>query len=568
MTQAVTDKKSSLVTSVATVGFLTMLSRVLGFVRDMLVTALFGGGWVMDAFIIALKIPNLFRRLFGEGAFSIAFVPVYSRLLYVGKTGKNRHISSANLQKAQHYAGNVFVLMCCFLGGLLLLFEIAMPLIVMLIAPGFVDHPTLFDHVVMLSRLTTPYLPFICLVALLGGVLNSLDRFGALAATPMIFNICLIVTILAIAPWAGNMMSNAQDYILFSYALALAVSVSGLVQLMWMFWQLKKTGIKLPLTKPQVTPEIKDLGRLMTPALLSHGVMQLNLLIDTLMASFLIQGSISYLFLADRLTQLPLGVIGVALSTAILPKLSRALGQQDEQTARTIQSQAFAIAGLLTLPSAMGLFILHKPIVSVLFERGAFDRVDSLATAGALQIFALGLPAFVLSKILTTSYYARQDTKTPLLFALVAMGVNIVCALIFITELAHIGLALATVIAGWVNTMMLGIGLYRHHGQYLQRETLMRWASQITACLGMAAILWLMLTFMSVPILTAYLSAVLPSLVQDVYFISLIEIVWLFFSVVLAVISYLILAFLTGGLRRIDFVMIKRRASTMRQTSD
>lgn len=555
----VKSRRSPLVKAVATVGGLTMLSRIFGFLRDMLIAALFGGGWIFDAFIIALKIPNLFRRLFGEGAFSIAFVPAFSRILYAGQKDGDKVISADNLHKAQNYAGNVFVLMCLFLGGLLILFEIFMPIIVMIIAPGMIDDPKLFDHVVALSRLTAPYLPFICLVAMLGGVLNSFDRFGAMAATPVMFNICLILTVLAIAPWAGNLLSGDIDPLYLGYILAGAVSVSGVIQLIWMIWQLKRGHIQLPLRKPRMTPETKDLGRVMTPALLSHGVMQLNLLVDTMIASFLIEGSISYLFLADRLTQLPLGVIGVALSTAILPKLSRALGENDHIASQNIQSQAFAIAGLLTLPAAAGLFMLHDPIVSVLFERGAFDAADSQATAGALQIFALGLPAFVLSKILTTSYYARQDTKTPLKLGVVAMGINIVCALSFISSFGHIGLAMATVIAGWLNAAMLAIGLYRTHGQTFQKQTILRWLGQISACFGMAAILWLLSQYASAAILLDISQSHLRDVTAWIAFASWVEIFWLGLAVGVGGLSYLGLSFLTRGLRRSDLAMIRRR---------
>ncbi len=426
--------------AVASIGGFTMLSRIAGFVRDMVTAAILGTGPVADAFLIAFKLPNFFRRLFAEGAFNQAFVPLFAGALHEG--GKEAALRFAREAQAALLA----LLLPIF--ALMMLF---MPWVVAALAPGIYSDKATYELAVELSRIAFPYLLFISLVSLQGGVLNSLDRFGHAAAAPILLNLTLIAAALgltAFVPTAGH-------------ALAWGVFAAGVLQYLWLAVACARAGMPLTPILPRFTPRVRNLLLLATPAALGSGLQQINSMLDVVWASFLPSGSIAYLYYADRINQLPLGVVGVAIGTALLPLLSRQIRAGSHDAALANQNRAIEFALLLTLPATAGLVALHEPIIRVLFERGAFDAVSTAATANALAAFATGLPAFVLIKVLIPGFSARRDTKTPLYIVAVSIVANIALNLALIGPLRHVGIALASSISGWLNVMLMGFILHR-----------------------------------------------------------------------------------------------------------
>jgi putative peptidoglycan lipid II flippase len=430
----------ALLRSVATIGGYTLLSRVLGFVRDVLIAAYLGAGPVADAFFVAFKLPNFFRALFAEGAFNAAFVPLYSE--YLTRQGR-----AAALAFAERALAALLAALLVFVA----LAQVFMPWLMLGLAPGFVDRPTTFDLAVAFTRITFPYLLLISLVSLLGGVLNSVGRFAAAAAAPVLLNLTLIAALLGLTP----LLSTP------GHALAAGVTLSGIVQFLWLIWACGRAGIFLRLPRPHLTPEVKRLLRLILPAALGAGVVQVNLVIGVILASLLPTGSISYLFYADRLNQLPIGVVGVAVGTALLPLLSRQIAAGEQRAAAASQNRAVELALLLTLPATAALMAVPHELVSVLFERGAFGAAASTATAAALTAYAAGLPAYIMVRALAPGFYARHDTATPVRIAVLCIGVNLAVALALMPLLAHVGLALATAVSAWLNAVLLGTLLWR-----------------------------------------------------------------------------------------------------------
>src|SRR6516162_829422 len=430
----------ALLRSVATVGSYTLVSRLFGFLRDILTAAILGAGPVADAFFVAQRLPNLFRSLFAEGAFSAAFVPLFAGTM--AEHGK---------EAARIFAEDALAVLLAALFGFVLLGEIFMPAVMEVIAPGFSEDPGKFALAVELARITFPYLLFIALVALQGGVLNSVDRFEAAAATPILLNLFLIAALLMMDRFGWH----------DGRALAWAVTGAGLAQFLWLLSSCARAGLALRLPIPRLTPGVRRTLAVMAPGTLGSGVTQLNLLISTALASLLPTGAVSYLYYADRLNQLPLGVVGIAVGTAILPPLSRhvRLGQIAEAVAT--QNRGLEMALFLTLPAAVALALLANPILSVLFQRGAFDASDTTATAAALAAYAAGLPAFVLIKVLAPAFFARHDTATPVKVAVAAMAINLCLTLVLMRFLAHVGIALATTVAGWLNALVLLVLLIR-----------------------------------------------------------------------------------------------------------
>ncbi|MGB0670765.1 MAG: murein biosynthesis integral membrane protein MurJ [Rhodospirillales bacterium] len=461
----------NLLRAFATVGGMTMLSRILGFVRDVLVAAVLGAGPVADAFFVAFKFPNLFRRLFAEGAFSLAFVP-----LFAGK------LESRGRGAALHFAGNALGILAAALVLFTGLGQLAMPWVMRAFAPGFLDAPATFDLAVLLTRITLPYLLFISLVSLMAGVLNALGRFWAAAATPVLLNICLIGAILGLAP---HMSSPA-------HALAWGVAGAGVVQFLWMAWHLARADASLRLPWPRFDADARKLLARCVPVAIGAGIYQVNLLVDTVIASFLPSGSISYLFYADRVNQLPLGVIGVAVGTALLPLMSRQLRAGEIQAALHSQNRALEVSFLFTLPSAAALFVLAEPVIATLFQRGAFGPEETTATSAALGIYALGLPAYVLVKALAPGFYAREDTRTPMIAAGAALVVNLVLNLILMGPFLHVGIAMATVASSWLNCALLAYWLARRGHLALDKALKLRLPRMLLASLIMAGLLVLL----------------------------------------------------------------------------
>jgi putative peptidoglycan lipid II flippase len=430
----------NLVRAFTTVGGYTMLSRVLGFVRDILIAAILGAGPVADAFFVAFKLPNFFRRLFAEGAFNAGFVPLFSGLLETeGRAAAKRF--------AEQALSVLLFTLLIFVSAM----QAGMPWVMQVLAPGFVDDPDKFELAVTFTRLTFSYLLFISLVSLLGGVLNSLQRFAAVAATPVLLNVCLIVALTVAAPHLEGP----------GHALAWGVAVAGAAQFVWLIVAARRAGMILDLPFPRLTAKVRELLILMVPAALAAGVVQVNLLIDIILASLLPEGSVSYLFYADRLNQLPIGVVGVAAGTALLPMLSRQVAAGRNEEALASLNRAIELILLLALPAAAALLTIPDALIAALFERGQFGPEETRLTAYALTAYAVGLPAYVLVKVLAPAYFARRDTRTPVVYGVIAMAVNVVLNVILMQFLAHAGLALATALSAWLNVALLSRGLAR-----------------------------------------------------------------------------------------------------------
>jgi putative peptidoglycan lipid II flippase len=438
--------------NISKVGGLTLVSRVFGFVRDVLMAKFLGASLVADCFFVAFKLPNFFRRLFAEGAFNAAFVPIFNGVLGKDKTEENK-------QKAYGFAQEALGVLLPILLIFTALMQIFMPWVMIVLAPGFVSNPEKFNLAVEFTRATFPYLMMISLVSLMGGILNSIQRFAAAAAAPILLNLVLITTLLLFH----------DDELIAGVWLSRGVSVAGIVQFLWLLYALKQAGVNLRLPRPRLSPRVKELGIIMFPAALGAGAVQLNLLVDIVLASFLPEGSLSYLFYADRLTQLPIGVIGVAVGTVLLPTLSRSIAMGDVTKAAYDQNRAMESALFFTIPAAIALFILPIPLITVLFERGAFDNLATSNTAMALSAYAVGLPAYVLIKVLTPAFFARKDTKTPVKIAMFALLLNVILNLALMGPFKHVGLAAATAISAWVNVGFLYIYLKKH--EYFEMDT-------------------------------------------------------------------------------------------------
>lgn len=432
----------ALLRRVATVGGYTMISRVLGFVREILTASALGAGATSDAFFVALRLPNLFRTLFAEGAFSAAFVPLFS-----GMIAKDGH------EPAMRFAQDTFSGLLTALTLFLILGEIFTPAILHVVAPGFDADPAHFQLTVELTRITFPYLAFISLASFQGGLLNAVDRFAATAATSILLNLFLIAALLH-HPVTGQ-------------SLSWAVTVSGIAQCLWLSWSCRRAGLKLGWPRLHISPELRRLMRIMLPGVFGAGATQLNLMVSTAIASLAPVGSVSYLAYADRLNQLPLGVVGIAVATAILPTLSRHIRKGEDSAALYTQNRGLELALLLTLPAAVALMLESHAILHVLFERGKFGAHQVAEVAPTLTAYAFGLPAFVLIKVVVTDFLARQDTLTPVKIAASCMLLNIVLtvSLGLYSGLAHVGIALATSIAGWANALAL-MALSARRGQF------------------------------------------------------------------------------------------------------
>jgi putative peptidoglycan lipid II flippase len=456
--------------SVATIGGYTMASRVLGFIRDILTAAFLGAGPVADAFFVAQRLPNLFRSLFAEGAFSAAFVPLFAGMIaHDGRT------------VAKRFAEDSLAVLLTALFICVLLGEIFAPNLLDILAPGFRAEPGKFALAVGLTRITFPYLLFISLTALQGGILNSVWRFAATAATPMLLNIFLIGALVLVRPISGE-------------ALAWALSLSGFAQFLWLMVSCQRAGLGLSLPWPRLTPDVKRMLKLMLPGVFGAGVTQLNLVVSTAVASLLPTGAVSYLYYADRLDQLPLAVVGIAVGTAILPSLSSQVRLGDDEGAKQTQNRGLELALFLTLPAAVGLGVAAWPIMTVLFQRGAFGPLEANATAAALAAYAGGLPAFVLIKVMTPGFFARQDTATPVKVAVAAMATNLVLTLVLglVLPFRHVGIASATSIAGWVNALSLMVLLHRRGHFTLDARSRRIVPRIVAASIGMGVLLWLM----------------------------------------------------------------------------
>ncbi|UWQ99131.1 murein biosynthesis integral membrane protein MurJ [Rhodobacteraceae bacterium S2214] len=457
-----------------TVGLWTLLSRVLGFSRDIMMAAFLGTGPVAEAFLIALSLPNMFRRFFAEGAFNMAFVPMFSKKL---------EADDDPLTFAQDaFAGLGFILL--IFTGIAVAF---MPALVTLMAAGF-RGDVRFELAVAYGQVAFPYILFISLAALLSGVLNATGRFVAAAAAPVLLNIFFVITMLVMWVFGpATFTDGAYQFdatVGFGRALAWAVPFAGIAQVALVWVAAKRAGFPMALRMPRLTPDLKRLAIIAVPAVLAGGVLQINLLVGRQVASTF-DGAIAWLSYADRLYQLPLGVIAIAIGVVLLPDLSRRLQAGDEAGGQDAFNRASEIALALTIPAAIALIVIPIPLVSVLFERGAFTQSDTAATALAVAIYGLGLPAFVLQKALQPLFYARGDTKRPFYYALVAMVLNAVLAYGLRDYIGFIAAAVGTSLTSWAMVGQLWWGA-RGMGKSAQFDARFKrriWRIIVAACL-------------------------------------------------------------------------------------
>lgn len=432
----------SLFKSVATFGGLTLVSRVTGFLRDMVLASYLGAGAVSDAFVVAFKLPNLFRSLFAEGAFTSAFVPLFSQKLVA--EGKKRSI---------FFAAQAISVLVLFVGVFVLLFELLMPWVVEVLAPGFRSEPEKMELATQLCRITFPFLLLISLVSFQGGILNSFEKFAAPATAPIILNLMMIFSVFLFVPFTPTP----------AHGFALGITTAGLLEVFWLRYFLRRLDIKihpyLHIKKILQNPEIKTLFKRIAPGVVGAGIYQINMAVDTILVSLVGTGAISWLYYANRLQQLPLGVIGAAISVALLPILSKCLKEQQTDEARRIQDKAVEYGLLLSLPAAVLLIVLAEPIVSLLFQHGKFLPEDAVKTAYAVIAYSVGLPCYVMTKALMPNFFARGDTVTPVKYSAVVFITNLVFILLLMHTYGHIGIACATTIAAFVSLLQYVIGL-------------------------------------------------------------------------------------------------------------
>lgn len=438
-----------LLRSFATVGGWTLASRILGFVRDIMIARFLGAGAASDAFFVAFSLPNMFRRFFAEGAFNAAFVPMFARKLETDR------------DDAEHFARDAYWLMASFLIGFTLLALAAMPLLVWAMAAGFAADER-FDLAVIFGRIAFPYIFLISLTAIISGMLNATGRFAAAAAAPALLNVVFI----------GALVLGYLRGWDMGLTLAWAVPVGGVAQLVTVWLALRRAGFSLTPRWPRLTPELKRMLAIAVPAVLAGGVVQINLVVGRQVASFT-ENAISWLSYADRLYQLPLGVVGIAVGVVLLPELARRLRSDEPEQAREAFNRGMEFALALTVPASVALIVAADPLISVLFQRGAFTPDDTAATAKALAVYGLGLPAFVLHKVFQPLYFAREDTKTPFRIALVAMVVNALIAVGLMPVIGYLAAALATTLSAWAMIWLLWRGT-REMGEAVTLDTRMR----------------------------------------------------------------------------------------------
>ena len=445
----------------ATVGGLTLVSRIMGFFRDIALAGLLGAGPIAEAFVVAFRFPNLFRRWFGEGALNSAFVPLFAKRL----EGEGRE--AARSFAAEAMAGLAFILILLSAVAML-----AMPVLMYMLAPGFAATPTKFDLTVAMSRIAFPYLFCMSMVALLSGVLNSIGKFVESSAVSIVLNLTLMAA-MALAWGLGHTNDPTAGLIM-----ACGILAAGFLQLLLLVGGARKNGLLPRLQWPRWTPAVRELLRLGVPGVVAGGITQINIVIGGMIAS-LQAGAVSWLYYADRLYELPLAIVGIAIGVVLLPDISRHLRAGDQAAVLDSQNRSLEFAMLLTVPAAVALAVIPHEIIRVLFERGAFRVSDTINVANALAIFALGLPAFVMIKVFSPAFFAREDTRTPMRIAGVSLGLNTLgsIGLFFLfREIGlspHLGIAVATTIGGWLNAGLLYRAL-RRRGYFVADPRLKR----------------------------------------------------------------------------------------------
>lgn len=455
--------------AITTIGSYTALSRVLGFVRDTLMASYLGAGFMSDCFFAAFKLPNFLRRLFAEGALNAAFVPLFTTIY-------KRDGAAAALASAEQ----VVSFLVCILVILVGVVDYFSEFVITVTAPGLARNAAELNLATSYLRLVFPYILFVSLSSVLAGVLNSVGRFSVSAFAPSLLNLAMIFGMLCLGPYVPTM----------GHALSWGVFVSGILQLYLMWWGAGRAGFPLRLRIPRLSNSVRLLLKSMAPGAFGAGVMQVNLLVDLQLASLLPAGSISYLSYADRLNQLPLSLIGVTISTALLPLLSRQIQGDKGDDAMNTQNRVLEYGVLFTLPAAAALIVFAGPLIHGLFCYGSLGMDQSLAISRALCALAMGLPAYVLIKILSTGFFARHDTKTPVKGALLALGTNITLNLILMGPFGHVGIALGTALSSWVNCAFLGYELKKRGYLILDDRFLKRIRPIIMSAMILGFFLW------------------------------------------------------------------------------
>ena len=496
------------------VGVLTLGSRILGFVRDMLVAILLGVGPAADAYFAAFRFPNLFRRLFAEGAFNTAFIPLFARSL-----------EQEGMEAARLWAARILSWLVAVVTVVTVLVEIFMPWVLMPFVPGFLDDPAKYDLTVLLTRICFPYLMCMSLMAAYAAILNGLGRFTASAFAPILLNIVMIVFMAPLVLWANTDVQTAVW-------IAVGTLAGGVAQLWLVYAAVRRANFVPKLQWPRFDSDVRRFWALAVPAVLTGGITQINIFVGTIIASGA-DSAISYIYYADRLYQLPLGIIGIAIGTVLLPELARHLKGGREAEARAAQDQSLVLSMLLSMPAATALIALATPIVRVLYERGAFDATATFETANTLIAFSAGLPAYVLIRVLQPGFFAREDTVTPTIFAAISAVINIGLSVLLFPGLQHVGIAIATSAAAWANALLLALWLYRRGHLVMSAADWRRHALIVAVSLVMAAGLYALALQ-----LTGVFAASAPFVLQLIALGALIA---------LGMVAYFALAHVTGA---------------------
>ena len=415
------------------VGIITLISRISGLFRDFFVAKYLGAGKLSDCFLVAFKIPNLFRSIFAEGAFNSAFVPIFSGVL-----------CEKSEDKAKYFCKNLFAFLFYILLVFTLIAEAFMPFVIDIFAPGFAENPEKYRLAITLAHITFPFLFCIALTSFFGSILNTLGNFKPYALTPIILNLCMIFSLIFFA----------NTFPTVAHTVSWGVAVSGVIQLVLLWWIAKKYGFGLISFNPKLTPEIKLFFKKIMPGILGAGIYHLNVMIGSIFASET-NGAVSWIYYADRLNQLPLGVIGVALATVLLPSISKEIKRHNVNKTKLIFNHSMKFASLLVIPAAFGIIALSHPLIQIFFERGEFKASDTFATANILQILCISLPALVYTKLFSDVFYARNDTKTPMFIAGVSLLFNVFFTIFLNRFLGYMGIVIAITISNWINCLLL-----------------------------------------------------------------------------------------------------------------
>ena len=462
----------NLLKSTGTFGFFTLLSRILGYLRDILIAIFLGTGVLADAFFIAFRIPNTFRRLFSEGTFNAAFVPSYASEIVKGKKQSNK------------FANNIFNLLFLGLLFLVLIVQIFMPAFVSIIAPGFVENIEKMELAISLTRITFPFLLFVCLASFFSAILNSHNKFAAASAAPIILNIILIGVLLFSKLLGDNLV----------FYLSYGVSFAGFLQLVFLYKFVRKFySLKLDF-KIKTNSKIKVFFKKLLPSIFASGVTQINILVGTIIASFQ-ASAVSYLYYADRIYQINLAIAGIAIGVVVLPQLSKHIQTKNKSKIHLIQNKALELSLFLTLPASAALLIASEEIISALFGYGSFDQVSVINSGKALYYFALGLPAFSLIKVFSSFFFANQDTKIPFYISLFSVLINIVISISYFNEIGFIIIPIATTISSWFNAILLFAFLKNRDLFSFNKIFLVRFVKIIVASLLMAIFFNFLITY-------------------------------------------------------------------------